>query len=554
MLCSHFTLKIVRTNLTTQRLWFLGLYQLADRGQCKTLLPDEAVLLTEGALTKSTVESSRIEYYRLSGIPSSRADDSRIFVSLSICSAPENGLQEGPELFYHLGSVPDPDLQTGGWNESNIKSTFETIAHSFVGMVSDHSLEDYYFGYRIAVINLASLAEQDDVYLAVNIRNSQEKVVYQIGYSSVDFPDRQNFSFTNQLLDTSDRAASILVNNQSIADFDSAALYYVKFYPGRRFNSLCAIQASATAKRIPANSENFKPSIKYQLPSVVQDNKKTFYEAYLDSLDADTAYIAWLTIPASPEASSGVTFPPVYFRTKKANPKCFLARDFGTCENVYHSVNIPDHNPRQSIVPTSEIGYRNWTMNHINQRSRFVQRHYRAFDQALKQYDCTAHPYSPVRNCDDCRVSYKNWLCAIAFPKCGEQSDTFPLYPKESPLVVTLDDDFPTVKPCDFLCHFVIQDCPSMLKFRCPGEERTSGKYFPTDGISSWAKHEVQFRKYPFSTNTTPPILPTPFCNAMLTPLRFATPEAVFESSQLPLWPALSFSLLLALISAVGLK
>ncbi|KAJ9055742.1 stretch-activated cation channel mid1 [Entomophthora muscae] len=280
----------------------------------------------------------------------------------------------------------------------------------------------------------------------------------------------------------------------------------------------------------------------------MQAKPKIYYEAHLDWLNPDTPYMAWLTIPSHSKASSGVTFPPVYFHTKKKNPKCFLARDFNTCRNVYYSVYIPDSKLDTSTVPTSELGYVKWTSNFISQRSDFVNRHYDAFLKALRQYDCKAHPFSPVRNCDDCRVSYKNWLCAIAFPKCGQRPQHITDFIR-TPYFDNLEGDLLTIKPCAFLCHYVIQDCPSMLKFRCPVVDDTYEKYFPTKNeIWSWAEYELQFRKHPFSSNTTPPIQKMPFCNAMLSSLRIPNSEYVFKSSS-QLSPAISILPLLVILT-----
>ncbi|KAI0244857.1 stretch-activated cation channel mid1, partial [Massospora cicadina] len=361
----------------------------------------------------------------------------------------------------------------------------------------------------------------------------------------------QPFDFNTQLLDTSDHEASLLVNHHGVNNFTLAIFYFAEFYPSRRFNSLCSIKPIGRVRSLKVDTKNFQPTIRYLLPTDKLDHVKSFYEAYLDKLKPNTGYVGWLTVPSRSGGWSGLTFPPVYFRTKQKNPTCLLVRKLGFCDSVFHSVSLIDANTTQTNIPTSELLYRSWAENLIGQRQREAEEKYVAFMKALNQYDCKGHPYSPVRDCRDCQASYKAWMCAITFPKCADYLDANdPTNANTPPLFQLGDGAPPTIKPCAFICHFVMQDCPSLLNFRCPmGLNASLESYFPTPrGIWSWAEYELQFRNRPFSANATPPVPSSPFCNAMLSPLRLSHSNLVFKSnSQLasPSFGLALFSLLL---------
>ena len=56
-------------------------------------------------------------------------------------------------------------------------------------------------------------------------------------------------------------------------------------------------------------------------------------------------------------------------------------------------------------------------------------------------------------SCEDCKVAYKDWLCATLFPRCKEG---------------TTDSKNEIVKPCRDLCFRTIRRCPAHLRLECP--------------------------------------------------------------------------------------
>ena len=67
-------------------------------------------------------------------------------------------------------------------------------------------------------------------------------------------------------------------------------------------------------------------------------------------------------------------------------------------------------------------------------------------------FDAPSRPalaFTSYWNCTDCLTAYKDWACAISFPKC-----------------TTGGEDI--VRPCRDVCHWVTKKCPYVLNFKCP--------------------------------------------------------------------------------------
>lgn len=127
---------------------------------------------------------------------------------------------------------------------------------------------------------------------------------------------------------------------------------------------------------------------------------------------------------------------------------------------------------------------------------------YRYFERQLAQIACEAPPeqrYSLVRNCTDCAVAYKKWLCTVLIPRCEDLSsnNAFSLvrnvnqsFPNGTRLSDDVISQFPGSKhqksrsarideevqpgpyreilPCEDLCYDLVRNCPASLQFSCP--------------------------------------------------------------------------------------
>lgn len=128
---------------------------------------------------------------------------------------------------------------------------------------------------------------------------------------------------------------------------------------------------------------------------------------------------------------------------------------------------------------------------------------YGYFQNAMMQIPCEApstQRYSLAANCSNCTVAYKQWLCAVAIPRCEDFStgsnytiprnvaQAFPngtFLPDEprQQLMQTLafnssrnafideviaPGPYKEILPCADLCYGVVQGCPAAMGFGCP--------------------------------------------------------------------------------------
>lgn len=134
---------------------------------------------------------------------------------------------------------------------------------------------------------------------------------------------------------------------------------------------------------------------------------------------------------------------------------------------------------------------------------------YKNFSYSLQQIACdttSSAQYSLVRSCADCDHAYKQWLCAVAVPRCHDFSSNLPfLQPRniaqEFINKTRLDPErheansssmvamyasrsrngiidtsirpgpYKEVLPCRDLCYNLVQSCPAALGFACPSED-----------------------------------------------------------------------------------
>ncbi|CAG8792536.1 27757_t:CDS:1, partial [Racocetra persica] len=76
-------------------------------------------------------------------------------------------------------------------------------------------------------------------------------------------------------------------------------------------------------------------------------------------------------------------------------------------------------------------------------------------------------------NCDDCRVAYKDWICAVSIPRCGTTNSNVIPRPVNQSRIPTIDQnlnpgEYQEIPPCMNLCYNVTQSCPPILLFTCP--------------------------------------------------------------------------------------
>ncbi|ROT43114.1 calcium influx-promoting protein ehs1 [Sodiomyces alkalinus F11] len=180
----------------------------------------------------------------------------------------------------------------------------------------------------------------------------------------------------------------------------------------------------------------------------------------------------------------------------------FQATQFETKEgdNCKIITNLDFCNETEYAVPANDNRF---TVSQLAQfYDEMARDKYRYFERQLAQVACEApqeQRYSLVRNCTDCAVAYKKWLCSVLIPRCEDFSseNTFYLvrnvnqsFPNGTRLPDSVISQFPGSKhqhsrharideevqpgpyrevlPCEDLCYDLVRNCPSSLQFSCP--------------------------------------------------------------------------------------
>lgn len=167
---------------------------------------------------------------------------------------------------------------------------------------------------------------------------------------------------------------------------------------------------------------------------------------------------------------------------------CNLITDLDFCDDVQWAA------PGNTKYNNTELG---------NLYDNYAKTMYGYFQNAMMQIPCEApstQRYSLAANCSNCTVAYKQWLCAVAIPRCEDFStgsnytiprnvaQAFPngtFLPDEprQQLMQTLafnssrnafideviaPGPYKEILPCADLCYGVVQGCPAAMGFGCP--------------------------------------------------------------------------------------
>lgn len=219
---------------------------------------------------------------------------------------------------------------------------------------------------------------------------------------------------------------------------------------------------------------------------------------YFQGLNSSTSYYGILVKHGNSTASSkrqstgvigggGIVFPPTDFQTS-AGTNCNLITDLDFCEDVQWAA------PGNNKYNNTELG---------NIYDAYAKSMYSNFQKVMMQIPCEApstQRYSLAANCDNCTTAYKQWLCAVAIPRCEDFSTqsnyTIPrnaaqAFPNGTFLPDALRNElmqtpafntsrtsfideviapgpYREILPCADLCYGVVQGCPAAMGFGCP--------------------------------------------------------------------------------------
>ena len=191
-------------------------------------------------------------------------------------------------------------------------------------------------------------------------------------------------------------------------------------------------------------------------------------------------------------------------------PNCALLYDLDFCSEVAYAV------PSNATLANNQSQLASYYDNHT---SKLLVN----FSNSLAQIPCdttSSAQYSLAVTCDECRIAYKNWLCAVSIPRCEDFDNTAnylqpravnqsfidetygnrfindPLLSNQSKHVSymsssrapRIDKDivpgpYKELLPCEDLCYSLVRSCPASLGFSCPleghGLDQSYGKPLP---------------------------------------------------------------------------
>ncbi|KAK1995791.1 calcium influx-promoting protein ehs1 [Colletotrichum falcatum] len=183
----------------------------------------------------------------------------------------------------------------------------------------------------------------------------------------------------------------------------------------------------------------------------------------------------------------GRVFEATPFETKDGD-NCKIVTDLQFCNETEYAV--PANSNKMNIAQLAQF-YDNYARDM-----------YANFQKQLAQVACEApavQRYSLARNCADCEIAYKKWLCSVTIPRCEDfnsatdfslvrnTNQSFPngtVLPADvqaqfnasvhqhsrNPLIDEMVEPGPyrEILPCAYLCYDLVQSCPALLGFNCP--------------------------------------------------------------------------------------
>ncbi|MCJ1466899.1 stretch-activated cation channel mid1 [Pseudocyphellaria aurata] len=259
-------------------------------------------------------------------------------------------------------------------------------------------------------------------------------------------------------------------------------------------NSTCALKKKLTQIQENSSKKSITSNFTTGVTKLGPDTKQLFH---VTGLNPGTSYWA-IENRSQGSADRGFeVFKPIKFTTK-SNSNCAVIYNLSFCTDTAYAV---PYNPSPSSGPI------------LSELASFYDNHtqllYENFTWSLQQIPCnttSSAQYSLARNCNDCKLAYKSWLCAVTIPRCQDfsasdewlrpRSVSQPFWNGTTPAGVDMNDlaftpenktrrvmnssrnplidqkiqpgPWKEVLPCEDLCYDLVRSCPAALQFGCP--------------------------------------------------------------------------------------
>ncbi|KAI5924316.1 stretch-activated Ca2+-permeable channel component-domain-containing protein [Camillea tinctor] len=352
-----------------------------------------------------------------------------------------------------------------------------------------------------------------DVYLSISAPevssqyfSSGSQYNFQVAVSTDEYYHAYDSVTDSNLIWVDSDASSTLLRTRNLTSTPQEAMEttpYVMFAQDRNSvavngirNSYCGLSSWAQIRLLADGSGPISMGMKRS-----SSDKLMRQEFYVSGLNASSQYTGILALAPTNSTSArkravgstagkAVVFKETAFDTKP-NGACTFVFNLTFCDEMQYAV---PGNPALFPNGTALAAfYDNYTITMYNN-----------FQKSLDQVPCQAPPtqqYSLVKNCDDCKTAYKNWLCSVAIPRCEDFSSPdrdylqmrninapFPngsfvsqeirdRYGNQTAFANSrnsiIDTDiqpgpYKELLPCDDVCYEIVRSCPASLGFSCP--------------------------------------------------------------------------------------
>jgi calcium channel MID1 len=229
-------------------------------------------------------------------------------------------------------------------------------------------------------------------------------------------------------------------------------------------------------------------------PSLVLRNQTEGWRTQflVEGLQPSTNYTSY-TITTT-QGGGLVLSQPASFKTKSAAFPCTLVHSLPFCPGVAWAAPFPP-------LAGNPTTYDSTNFPPVIQET--LNQSLGNFTTSLKTFPCGREIYSIIQSCASCERAYRNWLCSVLIPRCGEIDTALvppaALVPRSIAAPNTTSTsarlgqtvfsngatpvtDYVELLPCLETCHAVDRACPPNIQWTCPreglGAERSYGVGF----------------------------------------------------------------------------
>ncbi|CCK72594.1 Mid1p KNAG_0K02310 [Huiozyma naganishii CBS 8797] len=328
--------------------------------------------------------------------------------------------------------------------------------------------------------------------LQVTPETAQMTWSYRLSISENDLVFQWDERSWLEVLDTDHNSALLMTGNVS-ADHHSQmgnvsvydpSLYDIYIYTEEESTklmqaqmnfSLCAVTNGnylvTSANEVNVSSNMMENTLRVQKTIASSGNGVSEF-FYVTGLNMSTSYVAYLTKKIGQRGNlsdvGGILFSNIEFTTA-IDDSCSLIYGLDFCTDVMYS------------VPTSSLAAGNKTLM-AETYDNIAKGVYANFSSALKLVSCDTEldaRYSPLRTCEDCARSYRDWLCAVSIPRCTTRhSEYYLMRSKNDNRNAFINEyirpirNYYEILPCINMCYNLVSDCPSVFGFSCPSSNK----------------------------------------------------------------------------------